>query len=112
MTFDQKRKINMATLSRVISDAVSQLSKPLLLKTEQELAVKSLLEERDVLAVLPTGFGKSLVFQVFVKVKSIEPSSGLILVVCPLKGLIQDQIEEASSLGLEAFELESPDMLE
>ena len=56
---------------------------PLILKSEQELAVKSLLAGRDI-AVQSTEFGKSLVFQVFVKVKSLEPStnSGLVLVVC------------------------------
>ena len=36
------------------------------LKQEQEEVVVSLLVSRDVLAVLPTGFGKSLIFQVFV----------------------------------------------
>ena len=36
------------------------------LKKEQESAVKSLLLNRDVLAVLPTGYGKSLVFQCYV----------------------------------------------
>ena len=32
------------------------------LKTEQELAVKVLLDGKDVLAVLPTGYGKSLIY--------------------------------------------------
>ena len=41
------------------------------LKKEQEIAIKSLLKEKDVLAVLPTGFGKSLVFQVFAVVRSL-----------------------------------------
>ena len=36
------------------------------LKQEQEEAVVSQLDSRDVLAALPTGFGKSLIFQVFV----------------------------------------------
>ena len=36
------------------------------LKQEQEEAVVSLLDSQDFLAVLPTGFGKSLIFQVFV----------------------------------------------
>ena len=36
------------------------------LKQEQEEAVVSLLDSRDVLAVLPTGFGKTVIFQVFV----------------------------------------------
>ena len=36
------------------------------LKVEQRDAVASLLDGHDVLAVLLTGFGKSLIFQVFV----------------------------------------------
>ena len=36
------------------------------LKQEQEEAVVSQLDSPDVLAALPTGFGKSLIFQVFV----------------------------------------------
>jgi len=36
------------------------------LKLKQEVAVKSLLDGKDVLAVLPTGYGKSLVYQMFV----------------------------------------------
>ena len=36
------------------------------LKREQDTAVKSMLMNRDVLAVLPTGHGKSIVFQTYV----------------------------------------------
>ena len=53
------------------------------------------------LAVLPTGFGKSLVFQVFAVVRlSVESTSSnsSVFVVCPLKSIISDQIEEARSL--------------
>ena len=35
------------------------------LKREQETAVKELLCENNVMAILPTGFGKSLIFTVF-----------------------------------------------
>ena len=34
-------------------------------KQEQRIAVNSLLEGRDVFAVMPTGFGKSFIFQLF-----------------------------------------------
>lgn len=83
------------------------------LKKEQEIAIKSLLKEKDVLAVLPTGFGKSLVFQVFAVVRSLlsfesNSSNGSVLVVCPLKSIISDQIEEARSFGLTALEIEHP----
>ena len=36
------------------------------LRQEQVIAVKTLLSNRDVFAVLPTGYGKSLIFQCFV----------------------------------------------
>ena len=66
------------------------------------------------LAVLPTGFGKSLVFQVFAIIASMVSvsSNSCVLVICPLKSIIIDQVEEADSLGLNAVELESPDMFE
>ena len=42
------------------------------LKPEQEVAVMSLLVGKDVLAVLPTGYGKSLIYQMFVCAKDFE----------------------------------------
>ena len=43
----------------------SEGNNALVLKREQLLAVKNLLNGKDVLAVLPTGFGKSMIFTVF-----------------------------------------------
>jgi replicative superfamily II helicase len=42
------------------------------LKKEQEQAVEKLLLGEDVLAILPTGFGKSRIFQVYSRVKDNE----------------------------------------
>jgi superfamily II DNA helicase RecQ len=58
----------MATLKEcLLNEAVYTIfqitGKRLTLKDEQEEAVKSLLSGRDVLAILPTGLGKSLIFQ-------------------------------------------------
>ena len=101
-------------LHKAISFLSSKSSREIHLKKEQDIAIKSLLKEKDVLAVLPTGFGKSLVFQVFAIITSMDSvsSNGCVLVICPLKSIIRDQIEEADSLGLNAVELESPDMFE
>ena len=49
----------------VATDIVNSKEKQVILKAEQELAVKSMLEGKDVLAVLLTGFGKSMIFTVF-----------------------------------------------
>ena len=68
-------------------------------KKEQDLAIKSLLKEKDALAVLPTGFGKSLVFQVFAVVKSLDLASlnGCVLIICPLKSIIVEKEAELQS---------------
>ena len=56
------------------------------LKPEQEVAVKALLDGRDVLAVLPTGFGKSMIFQTFVRAKySIDGRATIVLARLCLK---------------------------
>jgi len=48
------------THSRIIADLTKEA-----LNGEQEKALYSLLEGNDVLAVLPTGFGKSMIFTMF-----------------------------------------------
>ena len=53
------------------------------LKIEQESAVKSLLLNGDVLAVLPKGYGKSLVFQCYVAAREVlENAKVSLLVIC------------------------------
>ena len=53
------------------------------LKKEQESAVKSLLLNQDVLAVLPMGYGKSLVFQCCVAAREVlENAKVSLLVIC------------------------------
>ena len=44
-------------------------------KVEQKEDVESLLRGKDVSGVLPTGFGKSLIFQLFVLAKNRASSS-------------------------------------
>ena len=58
-------------LDKAILFLSSKSSREIHFKKKQEIAIKSLLKEKDVLAVLPTGFGKSLVFQVFAVVRSL-----------------------------------------
>jgi superfamily II DNA or RNA helicase len=72
-----------------------------ILKQEQKDAIYSLaIGGRDVLAVLPTGFGKSLIFQLlpfvfdYLTGKSLKSSA---IVISPLNGLICDQIEKLKS---------------
>ena len=50
------------------------LKSPLNLRPEQRQAMEALLQGRDVLAVLPTGYGKSLIFQVYVAASALIKS--------------------------------------
>ena len=92
-------------IQEVVIDLNSKNGLSLSLKPEQKEAIKSLLQGLDVLAVLPTGFGKSLIFQLYVLVKAKLQQSGVVLVVSPLSSLIKDQIREGRSLGLDCVAL-------
>lgn len=59
--------------------------------------VEALLAGRDCLAVLPTGGGKSLCFQLPALVRD-----GLVLVISPLVALMQDQVRQLQRCGIPA----------
>ena len=62
----------------------------------QERIIRDLLDGRDVLAVLPTGAGKSLIYQL-----AAQLLPGVTLVVSPLIALMKDQVESVEAAGLE-----------
>ena len=69
---------------------------PLKLKQGQRQAVDSLLQGSDCIAVLPTGYKKSLIFQLFVSAAAIKRDGNeRVLVVCTSHSIIEDQIREA-----------------
>ena len=77
------------------------------LKLEQKIPVNRLLEGRDVFAMMRTGFGKSF-FQPCSPHHSdrTEEELSVVLVICPLIGLIGVQIKEGQSLGLTCASLQ------
>jgi ATP-dependent DNA helicase RecQ len=68
----------------------------------QEEVVRTVLSGRDVLAVMPTGAGKSLCYQLPALV-----GGGLTVVVSPLIALMHDQIEKLLERGIHAERLDS-----
>jgi ATP-dependent DNA helicase, RecQ family len=58
----------------------------------QREIIESVLAGKDTLALLPTGGGKSLCFQVPALVKAEEEGEGLCLVITPLIALMKDQV--------------------
>ncbi|KAK7174205.1 hypothetical protein R3I93_001411 [Phoxinus phoxinus] len=70
---------------------------------QQEDAVKAVLKgDRDVFVCMPTGAGKSLVYQLPALL-----SSGITLVISPLIALIQDQVEHLKALNVPARSINS-----
>lgn len=59
----------------------------------QEEIISSVLEGRDTLALMPTGGGKSLCFQVPTMVLAEQGKPSLCLVITPLIALMKDQVE-------------------
>ena len=67
-------------------------------RPKQEEIVQAAVEGRDVLAILPTGGGKSVCFQVPAMMKP-----GLALVVTPLIALMKDQVQNLAERGIRAI---------
>src|SRR5262249_61648806 len=65
------------------------------LRPEQEAAMLGVLKDRDALVTLPTGFGKSLIYQVPAMVLQ-RPT----IVISPLVALMADQERAANPRGV------------
>ena len=75
------------------------------LKLEQEKAIRGLIQGNDVFVSLPTGFGKSLIYELlpgtFDRIRNRGHS--VALVVSPLIASITDQIASFSTIGISAI---------
>src|SRR5690554_350754 len=68
----------------------------------QEEVIEAVLRGHDCIAVMPTGAGKSLTFQVPARLLS-----GTVLVVSPLISLMKDQVDALDELGFRATAVNS-----
>ena len=71
-------------------------------KYPQKEIIDSVLEGKDTLAILPTGGGKSLCYQV-----PAVMSEGITLVISPLIALMQDQVSALNRIGIGAASITS-----
>ena len=65
----------------------------------QERAVKAAIDNKSLLAVFPTGGGKSITFQVPALMSGIN-SKGLTVVISPLQSLMKDQVDNLEKIGI------------
>jgi ATP-dependent DNA helicase RecQ len=65
----------------------------------QEKAMKAAVDNKSILAVFPTGGGKSITFQV-PALMSGESAKGLTVVISPLQSLMKDQVDNLEKVGI------------
>jgi ATP-dependent DNA helicase RecQ len=71
-------------------------------RAPQEEIINTVLKKQDVLALLPTGAGKSLCFQI-----PALSMPGICIVISPLIALMQDQVDSLQEKGIKAMMLSS-----
>jgi ATP-dependent DNA helicase RecQ len=71
-------------------------------RTLQREIMEAALADRDVLAILPTGAGKSLCYQLPAMARQ-----GITLVISPLIALMKDQVDQLTAAGIDATFLNS-----
>lgn len=89
-------------LSQVLQETLQRFWGYPSFRDQQEEIITSLLANKDTLALLPTGGGKSLCYQVPALLKE-----GVALVISPLLALIKDQVYDLYHRGIPAVYLSS-----
>ena len=69
-------------------------------RNPQDQIIEAVLAQKDCLALLPTGGGKSICFQVPILVQA-----GICLVISPLVALMKDQVENLQKRNIKALAL-------
>ena len=83
--------------------ALSRVQYPdFVFKPKQMQCLESLLQGRDVLTVLPTGYGKSLLFQLLPFFLPSKGERNIVIVVFPLNSIIEDQLETLKKMNIKA----------
>ncbi len=103
LVVEAREDLEIARQVRALLGAVTELDALLgrfghdAFRPGQEVAIRALLDGRDVVALYPTGSGKSLVYQL-----ASQALDRATLVVSPLLALIRDQLEALHAHGIPA----------
>ncbi|KAL9967208.1 hypothetical protein ACROYT_G025386 [Oculina patagonica] len=92
------------SFERAVEESLRKLAENVELKKEQEDALCAVVvEQKDCLCILPTGCGKSLIFQLIPFVWDLlnGVTDSCVEVFSPLNAIISDQIEKLESKGID-----------
>ena len=85
--------------SKIVRECITEAAKELgylVMKPEQLDVAVAFIEGRDVFAILPTGFGKSLCYAclpvAFDKILKKERGYSIVVVITPLLAIMKDQV--------------------
>ena len=89
-------------LNKVIAEVIGTFDGVSSLSVEQREGIANYVQRKDILAVLPTGHGKSLLFQLLTGICRALNTMGhtsylkkaIVLVICPLNALIESHMKE------------------
>ena len=101
MRRERRNGVNRPSRSRVAA-LVRNVFGLSALRPGQQAVIDAVLSGQHTLAIMPTGAGKSLCYQV---PAMLLP--GMTVVVSPLIALMRDQVEKVTALGLDAVEVNS-----
>ena len=94
--------------TQIMNDCLKDFPNVKELRVEQRTFLINLAHGKDVFAILPTSFGKSLIFQLFPRVvsalRSIKAAKLLstIIMVSPLVSVMRDQVGQLKRFGFSA----------
>lgn len=93
----QKEESSLEKLSNKI---IQQLNTEYKIKPKQFQAIENVVNGKDTLAILPTSYGKSLIYQLLPSLfRELKIAANpIIIVVSPLKALIRNQLDEVKEL--------------
>ncbi|OWF50907.1 ATP-dependent DNA helicase Q-like 3 [Mizuhopecten yessoensis] len=95
----------MADFDTCVEYAKTQIYFQHHLKEKQLDTLRNLYEGRDVVSVLPTGYGKSVIFQLLPWMFQRKHNSAtpyIVLIICPLNSIMEDQVMGLREKGISA----------
>ena len=95
----QKEKAR-SEFEKCADKVIQRLNSTFQVKDKQSECMKNVVNGKDTLAILPTSYGKSLIFQMLppLLVEMKMATNPLVIVISPLKALIRNQLDEIKEL--------------